>query len=73
MSRWDWPKSIRSWFEIECSRCWTLSSTLTRAKAFATAIEEHAQCRPAVATVLRRGLVPLKKKAHWRIYFHNGP
>lgn len=73
MSRWDWPSSVRSWFEIECSKCWTLSCNLTRRAAFATAIEKHRQCRPAVATVLRRGFVPKKTKWCWTIWLHSGP
>jgi hypothetical protein len=72
MSRWDWPPSVRSWFEIACSRCPTLSSTLDRDSAFAVAVESHRDCHPAVATVLRRGFTPPGAKWEWTIWLHCG-
>jgi hypothetical protein len=73
MSRWNWPRSVRSWFELDCNRCGFLTAVLTRAEAFAVAIAEHSQCRPTVVTVVRRGYTPAKKKWRCAIWMHNGP
>lgn len=71
-NKWDWPGAVRTFYEIACSRCWTLSSTLTRDHAFAVAVESHRDCHPAVATVLRRGEAPPNAKTRWSIWLHTG-
>jgi hypothetical protein len=35
-------------------------------------LERHAECRPAVVEVVRRGYVPKKKRSRWRIWLHTG-
>jgi hypothetical protein len=72
MSKWDWPKAVRHWYEIECSRCWALSSTLIRDLASAVAVESHRDCHPAVATVLRRGEAQANAKRSWTVWLHTG-
>jgi hypothetical protein len=72
MSRWDWPSSARSFFEIDCDQCGCAASTLTQRQAFALMVERHSACRPTVVHVVRRKHVPKGKRSRWAIWLHNG-
>jgi hypothetical protein len=73
MSRWDWSKSVESFFEIDCDRrgCGFLTSVLDprlglRRNQGAQGVSANDRY------YFRRGSIPKGKGWRWRIWFHNG-